>query len=1341
MRFILIAFILICTVCGAQTPTSSTAEPQNGSAGARPTAGQAVLQGKVSDSTGAMVQGAVVTVTNAEGTATRVLTDSEGKFVLRGIPAGSYEITIVAMGFAEYKIQGFNVLAWEGNNLDVQLHPAAEVTQVEVAAQSSMQIETEKSEMAGTLSQEEIVTMGLNGRNFAQLLTLTPGVSNQTQQDEAKVGVVGSAKYSVNGGRVEYNSFDVDGSDVLNTSIAASRGHITLSVYPSLDAISETKVLTSNYGAQYGRSASGTILVTTKSGGAQLHGNAYEFMRNEILNARGFKDPETHKYRPFDKQSPIYDALYVNKPGGPAPLYRRQDFGATLGGPIYIPGRYNVNKDKSFFFFSEEFRLERSPSSFSQAVPSLNEREGNFSDACPGPDCPHSSLISGSSVPIDPNAHAILHSNLIPIANSSSGCAFSLVQAPTSDPATWPCYVLTVSPSTYWREELFRIDHNVNPNVKASFRFIHDSWDTTTTAPQWQYGGNANSFPTVLNRFVGPGLSMVAHLTTVKSASLVNDYSVSFVTQHITLADQAGPGADLTRPSQLDASCGALMTSCGIGSIFPGSGGKIPGIYISGSNGAYGGSGFLADTSYMPWRNADPTITLRDDLNKSLGKHFLQAGVLFLDAQQSETSSATGANTGDVQGLVTFTNVSNLNSTGNAFADFLLANTAYNSNLPNDTGIPFSNESARGTIVSYQQDSARANYANRYSVIEPYLQDDWHLLPHLTLNLGVRFSLFGNWTPNGSSVYNFVPGKFDTALANTIQVDSMYGYVKSTSTGAAILANAQNPDSRTINGLVQCGKNGVPASCMSAHYFNPAPRFGFAWDPTGKGSTSIRAGYGVFFEHGTGDEANSGSLTGSAPLVQSMTQNAPQGHAFRWECIGGMAPGCAATVPAGAAFPLDVSAIPAKTVWPYIQQWSLSVQQQFGRDTVATLAYVGSKGTHLATIRQLNQFDPVPLSNNYFGPNEPISVAGKQCLNPNSSSITPPDPFVTGTGYRYYSSNPAYQNMEVACTTGINPNSQRKYLGYGRILSVENTVNSSYNALQATVHYVHKPWNLGLSHTYGHSIDEASDRFESAFGNSLNPHSNRASSGFDQRHIFNFSYVYKLPIDHLMQILVDHGRCNDSDDACNSAYPPGSSHPGAHLLRALQNWEISGLTTFQTGSPFTIINGGSSQVSALDNAGVANGLGAGSYPDVVKPMGVCNDYSVTTGASLVLGPLLGNRCKFVAPRGLTFGNAGRNSMNNPSRINYDIALHREFTTLQKSHLEIRIEAFNLFNHPQYRIYDSEKGNTPSNTISCYGDVLDNYSAGASSCNPGNSFLHPVDAHRPRTMQLGVKLDF
>ena len=128
--------------------------------------------------------------------------------------------------------------------------------------------EVETATVSGTITEKEVVKIGLNGRNFTQLIALAPGVSNQTGQDEAKVGVVGSVKYSVNGGRVEYNTFEVDGSDVLNTGLNGASS--TLMVYPSLDAIQEVKVLTSNYGAQYGRTASGTVQVTTKSGAPNI---------------------------------------------------------------------------------------------------------------------------------------------------------------------------------------------------------------------------------------------------------------------------------------------------------------------------------------------------------------------------------------------------------------------------------------------------------------------------------------------------------------------------------------------------------------------------------------------------------------------------------------------------------------------------------------------------------------------------------------------------------------------------------------------------------------------------------------------------------------------------------------------------------------------------------------------------------------------------------------------------------------------------------------------------------------------------------------------------------------
>ena len=1326
MRSIVITFFLLCTLSFAQTSSVSPA-------------GSAVLKGSVTDSTGAVLPAASVTVSKAGGTPISTTTDPEGKWTVRGLAPGDYSITVSAAGFAPYQADGFKVEEGDQNLLESQLQAAGEKTEVTVTGASATQIQLDTAELSGTLTQKDVVAYGLNGRNFSQLITLSPGVSNQTQQDEAKVGVVGSAKYSVNGGRVEYNTFDVDGSDVLNTGIAASRGRPTLSVYPSVDAISEIKILTSNYGAQYGRSASGTIVVTTKSGTEKPHGNAYEFLRNETFNARGFKDPV-----------------------GPAPLYRRQDFGFTLGGPLFIPGFYNTKRDKSFFFFSEEFRFERSPYSFTQAVPSDNERAGNFSDVCPidsstsftasvakaYPDCPladqaTSSGFTNNLVPTDGNAKAVLQTNIIPHANSPGGCAYQLANpVAAGDPSTWPCYDSTVSPATYFREELFRIDHNITPNLKASFRYIHDSWDTSTVTPQWQYGSSLNSFPTVLNRFFGPGLDIIAHFNSILSPTLINDYSVGFITQHISLNNLPGPGADLTRPARLDAACGESIGSCGIGTIFPVSGGKIPAINISGSNAAYGGSGFLADTSFEPWHNANPTITVRDDLSKSVGKHLFQAGLLFLDAQQSEESSATGANTGDVQGLLTFNNVSNTRTTRNAFADFLRANGG-GANVGTGNG-----SGSIGEIVTYQQDSAQHLYSNHYLVFEPYFQDDWKVTPRLTLNLGIRFSLFGNWTPNGSNVFNFVPGKFDSGLSQTLQVDPSYGFIRNSS-GQPILANSLQPDPATLNGLEQCGVNGVPASCMTSHRFNTAPRIGFAWNPDGKGRTSLRAGYGVFWEHGTGDEANSGSLTGSAPLVQTTTQNAPNGGEFSWECIGGSAVGCSPNIPTGVAFPLDLSAIPVKAIWPYVQQWSLSVQRQLDEHTVATFAYVGSKGTHLATVRQLNQFDPLGAAYNQFDPHEPIyadndnTLAFRGVCATGPKAGNPNQPFQTENGYRYYSGDPGYFNLEVACTSGVNPNSSRKYNGFGRVLSVENLANSSYSAFQTALHHVQGPLDLGVSYTFGHSIDEASDRFASALGNSLVPKFNRASSDFDQREILNISYIYQLPFKQILQTVMDENNCFPAqyDADCRKAHPPGSSSAPDMVKKLFSSWQLSGITTFQTGTPFSVINGGSGLISAVDNAGVANGLGASSYPDVIRNAGHCNVNSVNTSTSFVLGPLLGNRCNFVAPRGLTFGDSGRNYLNNPHRLNFDVALFRQFPIHESYTVEARVEAFNVFNHEQFRLYNPDKGNTASNTVTCYGDQSADFSAAASSCDAGNSFLHPVDAHRPRTMQFGVKLSF
>jgi hypothetical protein len=1294
--------------------------------------------GQVTDPQNAVVPNAEVQVINEESSVRfSTKTDSNGNYTVPYLPAGHYQIIVKVEGFAPSVNSGVALGMGQAFYYNIHLTIGeAQATTVNVSSGNELtELHTENAEVSGTITGKEVQGIQLNGRNFTQLMALAPGVSNQTQQDEARVGMAGSVSYSVNGGRTEYNSFQVDGSETLNVGI--NKDHSTLIVTPSIDAIQEIKVLTSNYGAQYPSTGNGTTIVTTKSGTDQYHGSVYEFFRNEDFNAKGYFDV-----------------------GNSAPLYRRNDFGGTIGGPLSIPHLYDA-KGKTHFFFSEEARIEKDPYAYRQAVQSAAELNGDFSDVCPAasntgygvsfsrtkyPDCPSetntatvtfpnnqltypiSGLIQGSTgtVLLNQNAVALLGNGIFPLPNATSGC----------NSTGTSCFNGEVSLPTYWREELFRIDHVINAKWQTGFRYIHDEWDETTPVPQ--YATTQNSYPTIQNRFYAPGTSYVARLTGAISPTFLNEFIASYTNSHITLADVAGSGVSLARPSALDDSCTSSSTStqCGMTTIFSSSAGtdgvaKMPGISIAGNNAEYGGYGFATDPGYMPWEHSNPTFSFADNLTKTWRRHNFQFGAQWVIFQRNQTNGPIGAATGDTQGLLTFSNLKN--GTGNSFADFLYDY--------RDAYTP----GGQGRISTFQQDSGQGRYRQRYQIVEPYLQDDWKMTSRLTVNFGLRMSLFGTFHELNNDAYNWEPSAFSSTTASGLTVDSQGGLRDASSNGVIpIYESDGSVNPQVTNGIVQCGKNGIPSGCMSGHLFNPAPRVGFAWDPTGGGKTVLRGGYGVFFEHGTADEANTGSLEGGAPLVLSMTQINPAG----WGTIG-RDDGQYNNIFQSTAFPINVTAIPTKAVWPYVQQWSASIEHELPGNALATFAYVGSKGTHLTAELETNQL--APASSNPYGAHEPMMTKGSNPEYYNGTSDVG-DCNAASSGASFYLRNgtvvapadAAYNNLVAACyasssSSPSSPNGLRTYApGIGEIHSLQNVANSSYNAFQATLRKVQGPLTLGVAYTYSHSLDNASDRSDATFVNSFNLKGNRASSNFDQRHLLHVSYIYDLPLLRFFDTFL-----HAVDDA-NTPESRTAWQTSRVVKGVLDGWQLSGLTIFETGIPFTVVNNGSpTGISALDNAGVANGVGSGSYPDL---SGISAHSRIPTGGnnSKSVGPLLLNPAAFIAPRGLTFGNAGRNDLNNPRRWNSDMAVLKYFPVDERVNAEFRAEAFNVFNTTQFRIYDPTLGNQAQNEVSCYGGDTAYFSAAGgdgTDCLTGSSFLHPVDAHRPRTIQFALKLIF
>ena len=849
---------------------------------------QATLTGTVTDPSGAVVAGAAILVHNQDtGTDVRTeITSSSGSFNITNIPAGHYTVTVNASGFETFKAKDVVLYTAEKHTLDVQLRTGKASETVEVTAENAP-IQTTTAEESGTVTGDQVRELALNNRNFEQLVLLQPGVANGLP-DEVGFGLQNSTTISVNGARYGANNWTVDGADINDSG---SNG--TLLNTPSIDAIQEFTLERSNYDAAFGRSGGGQIVVATKSGSNEFHGSAYEFDRNTFFNANTFGDREAIDFGalPSANQTPIE---------------HYNDYGFTIGGPLFIPKVFHPAKDKTFFFWSEEWRKSSLPETNEIAVPTTGELGGVFttaqitgSNTTPIPVFPN---VPGTATPCVTSSGTGANQTwtINPLCYSQNAAAYlNAFMVPNPPNAGANLLITPYSELNNYRQDIIRLDQNVGNKVRLFARYMEDVVPQNSPFSLW--GGS--NYPGVETTSINaPGRNLVINETTSINPRVVNE--VQFV-------DAWGAiNSVLTNALADSPSFTSKLTN---NTAYKDPYGRAPNVSIVGYTGLGNGS--------APYFERNIDRSLFDNLSMQRGNHTIRVGFISMWMQKTENASA---------GAASFS-FSSANNGNDPFANFLL-----------------------GQADAYSQPDKDTIPHLRYTNFEAYVQDDWKATRRLTLNLGVRYSYFPSPTDSNNTMLNFDPFLFNAANAPTI--DPNTGTMTGPGANAATYANglifpkgAACAAAQAVPApLVTCSPWGSRVNPPSNN--NWGPRLGVAYDPLGNGKWAVRAGYGIFYDRTLNGIWEQNAFD-DPPLVQTTTilnTSTSSNNLFDAPLAGS-----AAGAPTG---PVGVVATGTPAFKPpYYMDYNLSVQHEVMPNTVLEVGYVGTKGTHLLGDVDLNQ--------------------------------------------------------------------------------------------------------------------------------------------------------------------------------------------------------------------------------------------------------------------------------------------------------------------------------------------------------------------------------------------------
>jgi hypothetical protein len=841
----------------------------------------ATIAGFLADASGAGVPNGSMTLTNQETTVVVVTakSDSSGNFAFPAVPApGTYSLAVQVAGFRLYEQKDITVTAGERRSIGtITLAVGSNTESVSVHADATP-VQTQSAERSADLDRHEIGALLARGLNYGSLLRSLPGISGGA--DPTGPGGNTTIYASINGTRASSTIPSIDG---VNAADPSSQGQLYGAA--ATDSLVEINVKMSNYQAEYGGSAGAVINLVTRSGTKDFHGGVYAYLRNEDLNANSF---------------------FNNKNKVAKPIYRYATGGGSIGGPVYIPKKFNTDRNRIFFFFNDQYSYQGNPGALQRlTVPTALERVGDFSQTVNTGNNPTlipvympgtKTQYPGNKIPLSaqsPLGQKLM--NIFPLPNFSdratSGGNYNFLYQNT--------------PKTRREEYTYRLDFALTDKLRLYGRNnqINNSQSGFSIGvlpgPPWGLvEGFYNSHSTT------PSINLVYTIT----PTLIND-----LTFGINHWDEPGGPLDSTQLAKAQRATYGLQA---LGQWYPAAN-AYDYLPIMGFGDVPNAAGFSYD-SRTPISGATTIFTLTDNITKVLGRHTIKAGLTFTRSRAWKGNQ------------------------GSAFS----GNFAFgkDTNNPLDTNYGYSN-AILGIFDTYTESSARPGADFRAGALEEYVQDSWKVNKRLTLEFGIRLTSWIPWHQRSNVESAFDPASYDPKKAlrlygpglNSAGVRVAVNPITGEQLPAVYIGAIVPGVGSILDGMLLAGAPGVVEGETKVQFITAGPRFGFGYNLFGDGKTALRGGFGV----------------SALPQTQIDTglQNLPPNNYTPKTYYGTLS---TFLNTAGTLFPSNVKGHD----WSQLAQsysFSLGVQREVGFATVLDAAFVGNLGRHLLQSVNLNQ--------------------------------------------------------------------------------------------------------------------------------------------------------------------------------------------------------------------------------------------------------------------------------------------------------------------------------------------------------------------------------------------------